>query len=77
MGIPPERIGGPSETARNELAAAVAAYPRSFTPDIFDPILAMTTDPPDQSLTLPVDGTRSQIKSEGGGGRIAHCRNAL
>ena len=69
MDLPLERLGGPSETAKNDLLAAVAAYPRSFTLEISDSIFTLSANPPEQSLSLPMDGSRGQIKSEGGRSR--------
>ena len=69
LGVPLQRIGGPSEAAKIELLAALVEYPRVLTLEISDSIFALTADSPDQSLTLPMDGSRSQIRSEGGRSR--------
>ncbi len=64
LALPRERIGGPPESAKDELVAASTVYPQSFTLEITDSIFMLSANPPEESLALPMDGSRIQIESQ-------------
>lgn len=62
--LPLEHLGGPPESARNELLAALRVYPRSFTLEITDSIFRLSANAPEETLALPLDGSRIHVESQ-------------